>query len=195
MPANQAPPVNTVKADLDTLIWLIIFVMVALAKGWSKLQQSIDKDSTESKEAPPVAPVRRQPRPPPPVARTAPRTARLPVGPPPREAWRVDPEQVRRFIEQLSGKPQPVPPPPVAPPPVRKMEAARPRPAPPERPEQPPKPEPAAAAPVAKPPIPASPMPAPTPRAALWAEALRDKQNIRNIIISAEIIGPPKVFQ
>jgi hypothetical protein len=26
----------------------------------------------------------------------------------------------------------------------------------------------------------------------MWAEALRDRNNIRNIIISAEIIGPPK---
>ncbi|HUI05875.1 MAG TPA: hypothetical protein VL486_02600 [Verrucomicrobiae bacterium] len=25
-----------------------------------------------------------------------------------------------------------------------------------------------------------------------WTEALRDRQNIRNIIISYEIIGPPK---
>jgi hypothetical protein len=35
-------------------------------------------------------------------------------------------------------------------------------------------------------------MPAQTSRASQWMEALRDRNNIRNIIISAEIIGPPK---
>ena len=50
------------------------------------------------------------------------------------------------------------------------------------------------------PPPPAPPEPVATPatvpakpsRKNPWAEALRDRQNIRNIIISAEIIGPPK---
>ena len=45
-------------------------------------------------------------------------------------------------------------------------------------------------------PAPTPPAPAATPaqptRSAQWAAALRDKQNVRNIIISAEIIGPPR---
>ena len=32
-------------------------------------------------------------------------------------------------------------------------------------------------------------------RAAKWAEAFRDKQNIRNVIVATEILGPPKAFQ
>jgi hypothetical protein len=39
-----------------------------------------------------------------------------------------------------------------------------------------------------------APAPSPPSRASQWAEALRDRQNIRNIIISAEIIGPPKAM-
>lgn len=190
--------------------------MVVLAKGWSKLQGQIDKDSSESKETPPVAPARPGPQPPQPrrlsesaplrpgtvprtaqpVQRTAPRAARVPVGsPPPRETWRVDPEQIRRFMEQLSGQPrqagrgQPRPaPPPIAHPPVRKAEAL----APP--PPAPAKPEPVSAAPAPEPAMAGAPASSPS-RAAQWAEALRDRQNIRNIIISAEIIGRPKVFQ
>jgi hypothetical protein len=38
----------------------------------------------------------------------------------------------------------------------------------------------------------AAPAPAQTSRALQWMEALRDRNNVRNIIISAEIIGPPK---
>jgi hypothetical protein len=52
-------------------------------------------------------------------------------------------------------------------------------------------PEPAATPP------PATPSPAltePASPASIWAEALRDKRNLRNIIISAEIIGPPKAW-
>ena len=57
--------------------------------------------------------------------------------------------------------------------------------------ESTPLPEPAAApSPAAPPPAPAEPV---SP-ASVWAEALRDKQNLRNIIISAEIIGPPKAL-
>lgn len=64
---------------------------------------------------------------------------------------------------------------------------------------------PAKARPVPAPaPVPATtPVPSPTPvavaeskpsRGAIWREALRDKNNFRNIIISAEIIGPPKAL-
>jgi hypothetical protein len=195
-------------ASVDVVVWLVIFVMVALAKGWSKLQKQIDDDSPATEdEAPPIAPVQRRttpragmrpvvqrarPQPPrvvpvpraaQPVQRTVPRTAARPVGSPaPREGWKIDPEQIRRFVEQLSGQPPSTPPPPVAsPPPVQKA--------------PPPTPEPvAAAAPESQPVMAEAPAPPATSRAAQWAEALRDRQNIRNIIISAEIIGPPKAF-
>ena len=43
MLVNPAPAASTVKlANIDILVWLIIFVMISLAKGWSKLQKSID---------------------------------------------------------------------------------------------------------------------------------------------------------
>jgi len=32
-------------------------------------------------------------------------------------------------------------------------------------------------------------------RASKWAQALRDKQNIRNVIVATEILGPPKALQ
>ena len=197
MPANPARRARIVKAaSLDVVVWLIVFAMVAVAKGWGKLQKQIDEDSSESKETPPVVrPQMQRPRPQmrpmaspmarpvSPPQRTAPGTARPPVGTPaPREAWRIDPEQIRRFVEQVSGQTRPVPPP-IPQPRADKVEAAGP----------PPTPEPAAAAPVAKT-VTDETASSRTSRAVQWAEALRDKQNIRNIIISAEIIGPPKAF-
>jgi hypothetical protein len=65
----------------------------------------------------------------------------------------------------------------------------------------PPKVEPPKRVPTEVPATPPAPAPAPVPtathsrrfdRSARWAAALRDKQNVRNIIISAEIIGRPK---
>jgi hypothetical protein len=195
-------------AGVDVFVWLIIFVMVALAKGWSKLQKPIDEDSSESKdeETPPITPVQRRstprqgvrplqpqrarpqaprvvpvPRAGQPAQRTIQRTAARPVGSPaPREGWRIDPEQIRKFVEQLSGQPQSTPPP-VAPPPVQKAPT--------------PTPEPVVATEAeTKPAMARAPASSPPSRASQWAEALRDRQNIRNIIISAEIIGPPKAM-
>ena len=81
---------------------------------------------------------------------------------------------LRDFMEQLQRKLQPQP---VA------------RAAPPPTPPPAPKPEAPPTAPKAEPPLAAAVSPS---RTSAWTEALRDKQNIRNIIISAEIIGPPK---
>jgi hypothetical protein len=36
------------------------------------------------------------------------------------------------------------------------------------------------------------PAPAQSSRASQWTDALRDRQNIRNIIVAYEIIGPPR---
>jgi len=194
-------------ADIETLVWLIVAAVIVLGKGWNKLQGQIAKDTSKSKETPPVTPARpklQRPRPAPvgarpvaapmrrtvsPLQRTASRMAPAPVGSAPaRDTWRVDPEQIRRFMEQLSGQARPVPPP-IARPPVQKAEPA----APPPPVAEEPAPTPAAAVPA---PAIASRSATPAPsRAAQWAEALRDRQNIRNIIISYEIIGPPKAFQ
>jgi len=113
------------------------------------------------------------------------RTTTPPVGSPTaRGNWKVDPEQIRRFIEQLSGEPQATAPPPVAPPPIQ------------EAPAPPPAPVPTTALTATMPTMaevlarPSTPS-----RAAQWTEALRDRQNIRNIIISAEIIGLPKALR
>ena len=194
MPENPALAASAVKlANIDVLVWLIIFVMVAVAKGWSKLQQPADDDSSESGEAPPVvrprprtqprpavAPIPRATGPPP---RTVPRTTARPVPPPTRGEWKVDANQIRRFIEQMGGKAQPPPQPQPVPPPVTR-EAEPPAPSP--------QPEPAQDAPAATESPAKAPAPVQASRASMWAEALRDRSNIRNIIISAEIIGPPK---
>lgn len=192
MSGNPARQASTVKlANIDSFIWLIVFVMVAIGKGWSKLQQASKEDSSAANDTPPVVRPRPQipspqPQPQPrpgvaPVARPAPRVvprtapSRSP-SPTPR-GRKVAADDIRRFVEQLSGKPQPPPPPP-----VRKAEPA---PAPPRQPE------PVAQATEAKQPIATASVPAQTSRASQWMEALRDRNNIRNIIISAEIIGPP----
>ena len=58
-----------------------------------------------------------------------------------------------------------------------------------------PQPKPAAAPPPAEPaaaPVAKTPVPEPPRRSSPWVVALRDRQNLRNIIISAELIGPPR---
>jgi hypothetical protein len=97
----------------------------------------------------------------------------------------VDADQIRRFIEQMSGKTQPPPappPPPIQPPRTREVEPPAPL----------PQPEPVQDVPAATQTPVKAPVPAQTSRASQWAEALRDRNNIRNIVIAAEIIGPPK---
>lgn len=187
-------------ADSGGLIWLIIFVVISLAKGWSKLQQSHEKSSPESDDdgpltAPPKPPVSRpQPRPvivptprvpravPPAVRRPSPQSSPVPVPP----ARKVSADDIRRVVEQMGRKPQPVAPPPlpshsVPAPPVAKTEP------PPPQPLSPP-----LEAPAQKQTIADAPVPAQSSRASQWTEALRDRQNIRNIIVAYEIIGPPK---
>lgn len=197
---NLVPPVNNVKlADIEPLIWLIIFVVVAIAKGWSKLQQSTADDSSDADEPPLVPPrprvspprPRLQPRPvAPPTARPAARPQQ-PVLPqatpsrapaPMRGERNVDAEQIRRFVEDLGGKPQLPPPVPVPSAPVARAETPLP----------PSTPEPTASATTIPQTIAGAPAPQLRSSNSQWMEALRDRQNIRNIIIAAEIIGPPK---
>jgi len=179
-------------ANIDGLIWAIIFVVVALVKGFTKLQKPADEDTPDLDETPTVTRPRtlRQPQPRPVVvtaqrkAATLSRTA-APMGPRPvaaprGEGRRIDADQIRRFIEQLSG--QPTSQPPVIPPHV--PSAAPPPP--------PPKPEPVMDVPDTKQAIPDTPVSTQSSRATQWAQALHDRQNVRNIVIAAEIIGPPR---
>lgn len=69
----------------------------------------------------------------------------------------------------------------------RLAQPTRPTPAPPPAPVKPAEPEPAKPVPAA-----AALPPPPPSRSSQWATALRDRSNVRNIIIAAEIIGPPK---
>ena len=178
---------------MDGLIWAIIFVVVALVKGFTKLQKPSAEDPADDDETPPVgvprpSRPRPQPRPPvmssqrlpPPVSRTA-----APMGPRPivaaaGEARKIDADQIRRFVERLSG--QSVPQPPVIPPPAPSAVHRPP----------PPKPETVPEAPDIKQTIVEAPIPTQSARASQWAQALRDRQNVRNIVIASEIIGPPR---
>jgi len=186
--------------DIGPLIWVIIFVMISLAKGWSKLQRSVDESSSKAEDAPPAVRPKPQPAsrprlqplpaPPPPPAYGAPpqrrvRSRAIPrtETPPVVGDWKATPDEVRRFVQQLSGRAQTPPPP--SPPPVSpsRLRKAEPPPAP--------APEPSTAAPVAAQAV-ATPTPPTSTQSSQWMEALRDRDNIRNIVIAAEIIGPPK---
>jgi hypothetical protein len=184
---------------MDGLIWVIIFVVVSLVKGLTKLQKSATGDTSNANdEKPPVArprPSRPMPQPRPQMrprpafvsaqrAPSSPQRTAAPMGPRPiakpgGEARKIDADQIRRFIEQLSG--QPASQPPALPPPISKAP-----------PLPPPKPEPVPDTPDTKQTIVATPISTKPSPATQWAQALRDRQNIRNIIIAAEIIGKPR---
>ncbi len=182
-------------ANSDGLIWAIIVVVVAIVKGLTKLQKPADEDSSDSDDNPPVAapmvprpqPKPQQPQPRPAVTiRRAQRPVRRPVSPiaaprpiasPMRKAPRVDADQIRRFVDQLSSRPIP---PTVA---VSATHKAEP-------PPPPPKPQPEASE--AKQPIADPPTLPQSTRASQWSQVLRDRQNIRNIVISVEILGAPR---
>ena len=125
--SKSVRPASMVKlADSSGLIWVIILVMVSLAKGWSKLQQSKESNSPESDDAPPPAPPkppvsRPQPRPapapmprvpraaPPAMRRPTPRSAPVPTP----AARKVSLDDIRRVVEKMGRKPQPAAPPPL----------------------------------------------------------------------------------
>ena len=125
MSASPGQPANMVRlADSGVLIWLIIFVMVSLAKGWSKLQESKESQSPEPDDdapppAPPTPPVPRpQPRPvtvpmprvpravPPAIRRPTPQSAPAPTP----AARKVSADDIRRVVEKMGRKPQPTAP-------------------------------------------------------------------------------------
>jgi hypothetical protein len=153
---------------MEGWIWIIIFIVVAIVKALGKLQSAGHDESTPSApKARPQRPARPRPRPAAPPPLTAPMTG---------ETWRIEPQQLKEFISQVTRRAQP---PPVVPAQVRQPPA-------PQR-----KPEPSPAPPAA----PAAATESKPSRAALWAEAFRDKQNLRNIVIATEIIGPPAALR
>jgi len=119
-------------SNVEFIVWLIVAVVVMVAKGLGKLATP-----PETAAAPAASPPHRPPPPKPAVRRPT----RRPAG-----------ETVPPVIQ-------------AAPQPVAEEKAA---------------PQPAAAVPPAKP-----------TRSAQWAAALRDRQNVRNVMIANEIIGRP----
>jgi len=162
-------------ATIDFWIWVIIFVAVAISKLWSQLQPPANEEEpTESAppEPPPKLPAARQIKRGPPAA----------PPPPIQEQWGEAPKTLRDFLEQVRQQTEPrVTPPKPSPAPVPVAKPVKPAPAP--VPAEALKPTPAAL--VERKPT----------RATRWAEALRDRANLRNIIIGAEVIGPPKGVQ
>jgi hypothetical protein len=163
-------------------IWIIIVIVAAIAQGLGKLKKEDDSPDVEEppvvitrKKRPPVSqttrrPVRSQMTPPLGEKRNLP-----PPAPPVTETWQVDSENLRDFIEQATrpkSRREPVMLPPRAVPPP------------------PPMPEPEVSAkPVRREAPAAKAAPA---RSAQWTAALRDRSNLRNIIIASEIIGQPR---
>jgi len=161
-------------------IWLIglpvVWLLQFLFKRWS---------GREGDEPPPVPKPKRKPQ-----------TRREPVGQAksPGDVFggrQSAAAQIRELLDQVRQGAQPSAPAPGAPPPIRETTSAP--------PPAPAVPRPIREAVSSPPPAPKPPSPSPSPiaepqptPASVWAEALRDKQNLRRIIIAAEIIGPPK---
>ncbi len=119
IPVRVAAPRAKVKPE--AIIWLIVAIVVMVAKGLGKLSESGSEEEESQPQPKPV--VRRPPR---------------------RE---VTPPVIAATPVVVAEEEKPVTPPPVA--------------------------------------------PAPPSRSNQWAMALRDRKNIRNVIISNEIIGRP----
>jgi hypothetical protein len=165
-------------ASSDFGVWLIIAIIFGIAKMWNRFASSAPDDD---EPAPPPARPRPQPRPrpqarpsvPPPPRRQVERNVPPVAKPVTQPTWETAPKDLREFMERLTRTVQPKP---ASPPPIA-------------RPAPPPAPKPAAPTPA---PVAAKPAPTPARRASPWIEAFRDRQNLRNIIIANEIIGPPR---
>jgi hypothetical protein len=143
---------------------IVVWLVIIGFVALAKVWNSFQRDTDNDPDDAPPT------APKPPLVRSRPSTG--PVQPAPR---RVPAREIENLIKQRVQKRQASP---ASPPP---------------RVERAPSPAPASVAPPA-----AS---APTPVAVVsaspvspWVETLRDKQNLRNVIISAEIIGPPKAL-
>jgi len=104
-----------------------------------------------------------------PVPPRLPSSRRPPKPLPQAREWKVDPEHLRQYVEKITGRAVAVPPPL----PQTVGETAPP-------------------AVVSAPPAPPSGTERQNQQAAQWRKALHDRQNLRRIVIGAELIGPPK---
>ena len=190
--------------------WLtiIIFIILFLGSGLVQLIKRVKGQTQEEEEEPPPQ-------------RTHPPTPQRPQ-PPPRQ-WTAESDEVRRFLEAL-GKPKSAPPPPVLrpvaqpaqPPPVRRQRpvvapapaekredayaiAGREEPRPPERVDLEAEMRALKAemshtkeAPLRV--APTTTYAKPTGRAAVFAQMLSDKTNVRRAVVLAEVLGPPKAL-
>jgi hypothetical protein len=166
----------------EFLVWLIVAILIAISKGLGKLQERAGK-------TPPVKPPPVQ-RPPEAIRRPVSERAVPPLVRP------LTPEYLREIVRDHQPSPA-APRPRTAPPRAvaakQTQRAGRPRSL-----TEPLQPKPVTPSTAATPVPPARPATAAAQavpaRLSPWAEALREKTNLRNIIISAEIIGPPKAL-
>jgi hypothetical protein len=160
-------------------IWIVIMIVVGISKLIEKAKQAAASDTQQTETR------RSRPRPSPTVR---PATVRPPppVIKPQREAWEVDEDELRRFLGEMSGEAEVERAPPPLPPPVTAW--SQPEPAVEVE-------TPAPAMRKSDPAMTAFQQTAETPsRAAQWAAAMRDPNNLRNSVIAAEILGPPRAF-
>ena len=159
-------------------LWLIVFVVAWL---WPMIRKVLSAGEREKPPPVPQAKPKRRPQ-----ARREPVDQAKPFG-----GRREVADQIRELVDQMRRGAQPPMPASHAPAPIRETVSA-PRPAlgapPPIR-------ELVSAPPPAPKPLPPLPSPIAEPQttpASVWAEALRDKRVLREIVVAAEIIGPPK---
>jgi hypothetical protein len=163
--------------NVEGWIWLIVIIVALISKGVSALKEAGQGENQPP--APPRLPRKRSARQRPAPARPRPQTARTPpvIAEKKRPSWEVDQRNLEEFIERVTGIQRP----PRRPEPEPIVEYVKP---------PLPEPEPTPNAPSGPPKEPARPT-----RAAIWAEALRDNSNLRNIVVASEIIGPPKALR
>ena len=157
-------------AGIDVLVWVIIAVVVALSQGWKQLTQGSESPVEDEPASPrPLRPTR-------PARAPSRATARPQATAPPvatARTWRVDPAELETYRRQLARRLEAQP---TVPPPIVE---------------------------VVPPPVPVPPVPAPLPAAAPapvvqttpaspWVEPLRNPRHVRQFLIAAEILGPPK---
>jgi cytoskeletal protein RodZ len=179
-------------------IWIVIMIIVGISKMIEKAKQAASENSPDrprprstQRPRPTPSQPRRVSQPPPVVRPPLLDEEEEPIAPPVRphhREWAVDEDELRRFLGEVTGtEPEPVRPP--TPPPTPVMPAA---------------PRAAEPAPSFKAESESSHVAASRPfeqveerpnRAAQWAAAMRDPANLRNSIIAAEILGPPRALR
>jgi hypothetical protein len=164
-------------ASGEVIVWLIVAIVVAVTNGLKKLANptASNQESVEPVRPPDRPPAVRPPADDRPVLQNPP-----PIVRPTNTEMRPEPRDLREFMERLS-RPAPAAP---APPVVKKRPPAA-----------PPKPAPVAqqVAMATEAPLKAAgPAPSPANLNSQWTDALRDRKNLRNVVIAMEILGPPR---